>query len=43
MGIEDECNDKDGTTGEWKILKKRSFDEVENGEEVFGIKYVKGI
>lgn len=43
MGIEGECNDKDGTTGEWKILKKRSFDEVKNGEEVFGIKYVKGI
>lgn len=43
MGIEGECNDKDGTTGEWKILKKRSFDEVENGEEVFCIKYVKGI
>lgn len=43
MGIEGECNDKDGTTGEWKILKKRSFDEVENGEVVFGIKYVKGI
>lgn len=43
MGIENGCNDKNGTTGEWKILKKRSFDEVENGEEVDIIKYVKGI
>lgn len=43
MGIEGECNDKNGTTGDWNIIKKRSFEEVANGEEVYDIKYVKEI
>lgn len=43
MGIEAACDDKKGTTGDWKILKKRSFEEVANGERVGFIKYVKEI
>jgi hypothetical protein len=41
MGIEMECDDKKGTTGDWKIFKKRSFEEVADGEKISGIKYVK--
>lgn len=43
MGIRGKCNDSDGTIGGgWKIIKKRSFEEVKDGEKVFlGIKYVK--
>lgn len=41
MGIWGECDEKKGTTGEWKIIKKRSYDEVEHGEVIFGVKYVK--
>lgn len=43
MCIENACDDKKGTTGEWKILKKRSFEEVANGEKVGFVKYVKEI
>lgn len=41
MGIESSCDDKKGTTRDWKIIKKRSFEEVANGEKINGIKYVK--
>lgn len=43
MGIESQCNDKNGTTGDWKIIKKRSFEEVADNEAVNGIRYVKSI
>lgn len=43
MGLEIVCDDENGTTGNWKILKKRSFDEVKNGEIVNFVKYVKEI
>jgi hypothetical protein len=41
MGIECRCNDKSGTIDGWKIIKKRSYDEVENGERIYSIKFVK--
>lgn len=35
------CDDKTGTVGNgWQILKKRSWQEIENGEIVWWIKYV---
>lgn len=44
MGIEMCCDDKTGSISEgWKIIKKRSFEEVKNGEEVFGVKLVFGV
>lgn len=42
FGIERCCNDKKGTLSDgWKIIKKRSFDEVKNGENIYGIEFVK--
>lgn len=41
MSIETSCDERTGTTGKWKILKKRSFDDVKDGEVVGMIKYVK--
>lgn len=42
MGIESCCNDENGSIGEgWKIIKKRSFDDVKNGEEIGFIKFIK--
>ena len=41
MSIETSCNERTGTTGRWKILKKRSFNDVKDGEVVGMIKYVK--
>ncbi len=43
MGIESDCDEIKGTTGSWKIIKKRSFDEVKNGEKIYSIKYVREI
>lgn len=40
MGIECSCNDDSGEISGWKIIKKRSFEEVKNGEGIYGIKYV---
>lgn len=41
MGIACDCNPKKGTTGNWKILKKRSYKDVEDGESVGMIDYKK--
>lgn len=41
MGCRFSCDDKNGTTGNWKLIKKRSFEGIENGETINGIKYVK--
>ena len=42
MGIESSCDDKRGTTGLWKIIKKRSYEEVKHGEIGYcGVKWVK--
>lgn len=42
LGIEESCNDKKGTTGAWKIIKKRSYEDVKDGEIVrSGLKYIK--
>lgn len=41
MSIEMACDDDKGTTEDWKIIKKRSFDSVKDGETVGCIKYVK--
>jgi hypothetical protein len=41
MGIKCVCDDKTGSTGRWKIIKKRSAEEVADGEIVFNCKYVK--
>lgn len=41
MGIKSACNERAGTTGYWKLLKKRGFDEVRHGECVDGVTYVK--
>lgn len=41
VGIRGACNDKNGTIEEkWKILKKRSYKDVKNGETIGGIKFV---
>lgn len=41
MGIEMCCNDKTGEINDgWKLIKKRSFSDVKNGEEFYGIKYI---
>ena len=41
MGIKAACNDKTGSTGSWKIIKKRSHEDVADGETVFRCTYVK--
>lgn len=41
MGIACDCDRNTGSTGTWKIIKKRSFDEVKDGEKVDCIKYIK--
>ena len=41
MGIEMACDEATGSTSEWKIIKKRSFDEVAHGEKVGDITYIK--
>ncbi len=42
FGIGTCCDDKKGTLSDgWKIIKKRSFDEVKNGENIYGIEFVK--
>lgn len=41
MGIQIYCNEEEGTTGGWAIVKKRSFKDVKNGEKVYNIIYVK--
>lgn len=41
MGIKGVCNDKTGSTGRWKIIKKRSHEDVADGETVFRCTYVK--
>lgn len=41
MGIEMSCDEKKGKTGKWTIIKKRSYEDVANGEKVGNIKYVK--
>lgn len=40
MGIACDCDPKKGTTGHWRILKKRSYKDVECGETVGMIDYV---
>lgn len=41
MGIKNYCNDKDGSIhGGWKVLKKHSWKDVKNGEEINDIKFV---
>lgn len=41
VGIRCECNDKDGwIRSDWKILKKHSWKDVKNGEEINNIEYV---
>lgn len=41
MGIRGSCCEKSGTTGDWKIIKKRSHTDVSHGEAVGEIKFVK--
>lgn len=42
MGIEMRCDDKIGRiTDGWKVLKTRGYDEVDDGESVNRIKYIK--
>lgn len=41
FGIEMVCDDVKGTTGGWKILKKRSYNDIKDGETVDEIKYIK--
>lgn len=42
MGIEMRCDDKKGRiTDGWKVLKTRGYDEVDDGESVYCIKYIK--
>lgn len=41
MSIWSSCDEKTGTTGDWKILKKRSYTEVKHGEVVGLVKFVK--
>lgn len=42
MGIESDCNEKNGTIkNRWKILKKRSYKDINDGENVDGVEYIK--
>lgn len=41
MGCEISCNAETGRTRGWKIIKKRSFEDIGNGEMVGAIKYIK--
>lgn len=41
MGIRIDCNSKTGSIRDWKIIKKRSFDQVADRENVNGIVYIK--
>ena len=41
MGIKCDCDDNDGTTGKWKILKKRSHEDVSDGEIISEVEYIK--
>jgi len=43
MGIKSSCDGKTGAAGYWKLLKKRRFDEVQHGERVDGVTYVKEV
>lgn len=43
QGIESNCDAEKGTTGRWKIIKTRSFEEVANGEEICHAKYIKNV
>jgi hypothetical protein len=41
MGIKSSCDNKTGTTGYWKMFKKRGFIDVQHGERVDGVTYIK--
>lgn len=43
MGISSSCNDKTGGINDgWKIIKKRSFEEIKDGEKTYlGVEYIK--
>lgn len=41
MGCKIDSDEKTGKTKGWKIIKKRSFEDVKNGEEVGAVRYVK--
>lgn len=40
-GIESNRDAEKGTTGRWKIIKTRSFEEVANGEKIGMVEYIK--
>lgn len=40
MGIKSSCDGKAGTTGYWRIVKKRGYKDIKNGERVDGVIYV---
>lgn len=41
MSIAGSCDTKTGSTHDWKIIKKRTFEEVKDGEKVYDIEYIK--
>lgn len=41
MGIEASCDERNGSTCDWKIIKKRSYDEVDHGKVIHDVKFVK--
>ena len=43
MGCACACTAETGATRGWKIIKKRSFEDVGNGEKVGAIKYIKEV
>ncbi|SHI23913.1 hypothetical protein SAMN02745823_03784 [Sporobacter termitidis DSM 10068] len=40
MGIKSSCDDRIGSAGYWRLLKKRGYDDVKNGERIDGVVYV---
>ena len=41
MGIKSSCDGASGSTGYWRLLKKRDHEQVGNGECIDGVRYVK--